>query len=96
MPSLRVVPGGLRLSIRVQPRARQTELAGTHGEALKIRVAAPPAEGAANAELLRFLAKRLELPRSAIRLVAGAASRNKIVEVVGVTEAAVRAHLELP
>ena len=55
-----------RLVLHIVPRARATAVAGRHGDALKIRVAAPPADGAANAELIRFLAARLGRPRSAI------------------------------
>ena len=88
-------PGGLRLSIRVQPRARHTELAGTHGTALKVRIAALPAAGAANAELLRFLADVLDVPRSALSIVAGAGSRNKVIAIGGVSEALARARLGL-
>jgi len=71
------------LLIHVQPRARRTEVVGWHGDALKIRVAAPPVEGAANQELLRFLAKRLALPVARVRLVTGNTGRRKRLEVAG-------------
>ena len=67
----------------VQPRASKTEVAGRHGGAVKIRIAAPPVDGAANEELIRFLAKALSLPRSAVRLKRGAAGRRKAVEIEG-------------
>lgn len=75
--------GGVRFPVRVQPRASRTEVAGTHGDAIKIRLAAPPVEGAANAELSAFLAKALAVPKSAVRIVKGERSRDKIVEVDG-------------
>ena len=70
--------------MRVQPRASRTELAGLHGDALKVRVAAPPVEGAANDALIRFLAGRLEVPRAAVRLETGLAGRTKVVAVTGI------------
>jgi uncharacterized protein (TIGR00251 family) len=76
------------------PRAKRTEVAGRHGDAIRIRLAAPPVDGAANEALLRFLAERLGVPRRAVALAAGAAARRKTVTVTGVTrEAAERALL---
>lgn len=74
-----------RLVLQVQPRARRTEVAGPHGDAIKIRLAAPPVEGAANRALTRFLAERLGVPRSAVRLVSGAAARRKTAQVDGLS-----------
>lgn len=72
------------------PRASRTEVAGRHGDAVKIRLKAPPVDGAANQELIRFLAKHFGVPRSAVRLVSGASSRDKRIAIPGVTaEAAV-------
>lgn len=62
-------------------------MAGRHGDALKIRVAAPPAHGAANAELIRFLAARLGIPRTAIAITAGQSGRRKIVSITGLEAA---------
>ena len=81
----------VRFRVRAQPGASRTELAGRYGEALRIRLAAPPAEGAANRELVEFLAGKLGVPRSAVRIVHGASSRFKLVEVEGTTAARVRA-----
>lgn len=69
------------LTLHVQPGAKKTEIAGEHGEALKIRLAAPPVEGKANAALLAFLAKRLAVPKSALALLSGDTSRHKRIEV---------------
>lgn len=73
-----------RLTLHVQPRARRTEVAGLHGDAIRVRLAAPPVDGAANDELVRFLAERLGVARRAVRIVAGAAARRKVVEIDGV------------
>ena len=74
------------LTLHVQPGARRTEVAGTHGVGtqmrLKIRLGAPPVDGKANAELLRFLAGAFGVPRRDVTLVRGDASREKIVRVV--------------
>lgn len=76
-----------RLTVHVQPRAKRTEIAGRHGDAIKVRLAAPPLDGAANAELLRFLAERLGVPKSAFRIASGATGRRKTLEVGGLTSA---------
>lgn len=85
--------GGVRFAVHAQPRASRTELAGPHGDAIRIRLAAPPVEGAANAELVSFLAKLLGVPRSAVRVVTGRRGRRKTVEVAGVDAGDVRARL---
>jgi len=77
----------------VTPGARRTEVAGQHGDRLKIRVAAAPEKGAANQELLAFLAARLQVPKSALRLASGAQSRAKVVEIAGL-EPELRQRLE--
>jgi uncharacterized protein len=82
-----------RITLHVQPRARRTELAGRHGDAIKVRLAAPPVDGAANEELVRFLAERLGVTRGAVRIAAGAGSRRKTVEIDGLAEADILARL---
>ena len=72
------------LDIHVQPRARTTEVVGWHGDAIKIRVAAPPVDGAANDALVLFLAEQLGVPRAAVTVVGGAAGRRKRVAIVGI------------
>ena len=72
---------GLTLSIVAQPNAKRTEVAGLHGEALKIRLAAPALDGRANDCLLEFLAERLGLRRNQLELVSGTTSRRKLVRV---------------
>jgi len=76
---------GSRLRLHVQPRASRTELAGRHGDAIKVRLTAPPVHGAANEALLRFLASRLQVPLSALTLVAGGSGRSKMVAVEAIT-----------
>lgn len=84
---------GGRVPVHVVPRARRTEVAGRYGDAVKIRVAAPPADGAANAELIRFVALRLGVPRGTVSIAAGAGGRRKILTVAGVAAAEIRARL---
>jgi uncharacterized protein (TIGR00251 family) len=85
--------GSARFAVRALPRASRTELAGAYGEALRVRLAAPPVEGAANAELVAFLAKMLGVPKSAVRVVQGARGRDKVVDVEGLSAQQVRSRL---
>ena len=72
---------GVRLTLHVQPGARRTEVAGLHGDALKIRLAAPPVDGKANAELVRLLAEAFGVPRRQVAILRGETSRDKLVRV---------------
>ena len=87
MPSLivRDSKDGAVLTVHVQPKAARTACVGAHGEALKIRIAAPPVEGAANRELIRFLAGELSLPTAAVHIESGESSRLKRVRLKGIT-----------
>ena len=76
---------GARIQLRVSPGARRTLVAGRYGEGWKVRVAAPPEGGRANAELERHLAALFGVDRRAVRVVAGARGRDKVVEVDGVS-----------
>lgn len=78
------MPGGVQLQLHVQPGASRTGIAGLHGDALKVRVAAPPAEGRANKELLDYLAEVLGVPRARIALVKGETGRRKTLIVQGI------------
>ena len=93
MDRLRVDVKGtvVRVWVHVQPRASRSEIIGQHGAALKVRLQAPPVDGAANEALVQLIADSLGVSRRSVRVVAGATSRTKTVEVVGTTEAAVRA-----
>ncbi len=76
---------GVSLRLHVQPGAKKTEIAGLHGDALKIRLAAPPVDGKANACLLEFLARQLGVAKSAVELLSGETSRSKRLRVTGVS-----------
>jgi uncharacterized protein (TIGR00251 family) len=71
----------LVLALHVQPGAKRTAVDGTHGDALKVRLAAPPVDGKANTELLRFLADAFGVPLRNVVLVRGETSRQKVVRV---------------
>ena len=71
----------LVLTLHIQTGAKRTEAVGLHGEALKIKLAAAPIEGKANAALLKFLAKRFDVPLSQVALKQGAKSRHKVIEI---------------
>ncbi|HEX7312347.1 MAG TPA: DUF167 domain-containing protein [Pyrinomonadaceae bacterium] len=75
--------GALVFAVRVVPRASKTAAAGEHDGALKVRVAAPPVEGAANEELTRFLAKQLGVSAGSVEIVGGHASKSKVVRAAG-------------
>jgi uncharacterized protein (TIGR00251 family) len=74
--------GSITLTIQAQPGAKRTEVAGVHGAALKIRLAAPAVDGKANDELLRFLAQAFRVPQRAVTIVRGETGRRKTVHVV--------------
>jgi hypothetical protein len=79
-----------RVRVRLQPRARQEEVVGEREGAIVIRVTAPPVDGRANAALCRFVARRAGVAASRVTVVRGAGSRDKLLEVRGVSEAEVR------
>jgi uncharacterized protein (TIGR00251 family) len=86
---------GAVLSVHIQPKASTTECVGIHGDAIKIRVAAPPVDGAANDELIRFLARRLSIPPTSVQIHSGVGGRHKRVLVKGVTAQLVMTRLNL-
>jgi len=96
LPPIEATRAGARLQLHVQPRASRTEVVGLHGDAIKVRVAAPPVDGAANDELVRYLSRRLGIARETVVITAGEAGRRKVVEVAGLTPAEVAARLDLP
>ena len=77
-------PGGVRLVVHARTGARTTTIVGPHGDALAIRIAAPPLDGRANDELIAFLAERLGVAPRQVRIIAGALSRRKVVDLDGV------------
>jgi uncharacterized protein (TIGR00251 family) len=91
---LRTSGADVVLSLHIQPGAKKTEVAGVHGEALKVRLNAPPVDGKANEALIAFLAERLGVPKARVILEAGQTSRSKRVRVVGAGADAVIAALK--
>jgi uncharacterized protein len=85
MLELEMQEGAVILTVRVQPRASKDEIAGMMGGALKVRLRAPALEGRANEALCEFLAELLKTPKAAVRILSGHHSRNKRVEINGVT-----------
>jgi uncharacterized protein len=81
------------LAVRIQPRAPQSALRGELEGALKIAIAAPPVDGAANEELVRFLAKFFRISRQSVTIISGQTSRHKVISLKGVTEETVLARL---
>ncbi len=75
---------GVLLKVHVQPKAKRDEIAGRYGEALKIRLKAPPVEGKANEALRKFLAKLLKISKSSVKIVAGETAREKKIYLKGV------------
>jgi uncharacterized protein (TIGR00251 family) len=75
-----------RLTVKVHPRARRSVLTGRFGDAYKLDLAAPPVDGKANEECVRFFAGIARVPRARVRIVTGLTSRMKVVEIEGVTQ----------
>jgi uncharacterized protein (TIGR00251 family) len=71
----------LLLSVSIQPRARQNDICGVHGDALKIRITAPPVDGKANAHLTAYLAELCQVSKSAVTVISGETSRHKRVRI---------------
>ncbi len=87
---VRVTERGVAISVRVQPRASRNGIVGVLGDALKVRLTAPPVDGAANEALIELFKSTFRIPAAAITIVSGAGSRTKVVELAGVSEDRVR------
>ncbi|MBT4126865.1 MAG: YggU family protein [Chloroflexi bacterium] len=86
-----------RITVRLQPRASRDEILGLNDDdALRVRVKAPPIDGAANEALVKLLAKALGVRKGSVRLVSGATARNKIIEVEGLTAGELKTRLTDP
>ncbi|MDD2239059.1 MAG: DUF167 domain-containing protein [Kiritimatiellae bacterium] len=94
MPFLSDTPAGAILNLRLVPRAAKNAIAGPYGEALKIRLCAPPVDGAANAALIKFLSDTLRLPRARIQILSGQTSRSKRVLLAGVNARDIRPQID--
>lgn len=75
------LPGGVRISVQIQPNAKKTEVIGVLDDALKLKLQAQPVEGKANEALVRYLADALSVPKSAVTITHGQASKRKLIEV---------------
>ena len=93
MTWIRPVAGGVLMAIKLVPRSPVSRVDGPHGDALKIRLNAPPVDGKANAALLRFLADELDVPMAAVTLKTGETSRQKTVLISGLDAATVASRL---
>lgn len=79
-----------RIDVRLTPRGGRDRIDGWDGDVLRVRVAAPPAEGRANEAMLRLIAKAIGVPPSRLTLVAGAQSRTKVIDIEGLTAEEIR------
>jgi uncharacterized protein (TIGR00251 family) len=86
LPSNKRPDAPVTLSIRIQPRASKNEIVALASGGLKIRLTAPPVDGAANEALVKFLADTLSIPKSHVEIVSGRTSKNKIVRIHGISE----------
>ena len=91
----RVAGPHVTISIRVQPRASRNAVVGWTGDTLNIRLTAPPVEGAANTACLKFLADLLDVPKSQLEFLKGEHSRNKVVQITGLSQEEVYARLKV-
>lgn len=91
MLDLAPTPDGIRLRVRVAPRAAHARILGVHDGALKVSLTAPPVDGAANDALVAFLAEALGVPKRAITITHGLTSKSKTLRIAGVSEQQVRA-----
>lgn len=80
---------GIVFKVQVVPRASRSEIVGAHNGALRVRIARPPVDGAANEELVRLLARSLRVPRSAVEITAGHSAKLKTVRVAGLESSAI-------
>jgi hypothetical protein len=78
---------GVVFKVRVQPRAAKNQLAGLYGDALKLRLTAPPVDGEANKACKAFLAKLFKVPKNNVELLTGHTGRNKYFRIIGIDKA---------
>ncbi|MGD9792166.1 MAG: DUF167 domain-containing protein [Acidimicrobiia bacterium] len=94
MDAITECEGGVLVRVHAQPGATRSQIVGRHGDAIKVKLAAPPVDGRANAELCRFVAGVLGVRPGAVELVSGESSRSKRLRVTGVNPAAALAILD--
>jgi uncharacterized protein (TIGR00251 family) len=85
---------GVTLTVRVIPRASRSEIVGEYGDALKIKLASPPVDGAANEELIKLLAKAFAVPKISVEIISGHASKTKTVRIAGASAQQITAILQ--
>lgn len=85
---------GLTITVRVIPRASRSEVVGEHDDALKVKLASPPVDGAANEELIKLLAKTFAVSKNSVEIVAGHTSKTKTVRIAGVSGEQITAILQ--
>lgn len=95
MEWIRETAKGVLLPVRAVPRAAKNEIQGVHGDALKVRLQAPPVEGKANQALIRFLSDALDIPRSQLSIASGETGRNKAVLITGLSKTELLKRLSL-
>jgi uncharacterized protein (TIGR00251 family) len=93
MAAIRNSPTGATFAVKVHPRAKKDAITGKVGDALKLSLTAPPADGKANQACIEFFAELLKVPRSSITIAAGQASRNKVIRVAGLSAEEIRRRL---
>lgn len=86
--------GSVTFTVRVVPRASRSEIIGEHDGALKVRIASPPVDGAANAELIKLLAKQFGVSKSNVEIIGGQTSKTKQIRINGITAAQIAAVLK--
>ncbi len=94
-PTIQEIEGGVQLRIKVQPRSAKNQLCGLQGDDIKLKLTAPPVDGAANEACLRFFAELFDIPLNRIQIVSGQTGRNKIIRVAGLNKEQVLAKLNL-
>jgi uncharacterized protein (TIGR00251 family) len=79
------IEGGLQLKVKVEPRSSKRSVSGVMGDVVKVKLTAPPVDGAANEQLVEVLAETFGIRKSSIKIVKGLSSKNKVVEIKGIT-----------
>ena len=95
MIALHETASGVSFAVKIQPRAKRNAIVGELGDVLKIALTAPPVDGRANQACIDFFADFLELSRSAITILSGESSRNKVIRVAGISREDLRNKLQL-
>jgi uncharacterized protein (TIGR00251 family) len=93
MAAIKDSPNGATFAVKVHPRAKKNAVTGELGEALKLSLTAPPADGKANEACIEFFANLLKVPRPSVTIAAGQTSRNKVIRVAGLSAEEVRRRL---